>query len=125
MVSGRGSWEDGVMAKARDTGPVVDLRMTQSFAVSAFLVMAEGEARSIALLISMLYGDPALRHDAWSVSHAHKTRKELVAALQAQGATHLRVGISAENEATVDIIRRRAEALRVRVNAMRTRGNDR
>ncbi len=113
------------MAKTRDdSGPLIDLRMTQSFTVAAFLVMAEGEARSIALLIGMLYSDPALRNDAWSVSHSHKTRKELVAELQAQGAKHLRVGISAKTEATVDIIRRRAEALSVHVNALRTRSDD-
>ena len=113
------------MEKTRaGSGPIVDLRMTQSFAVSTFLVMTEGEARAIAMLIGMLYADSSLRRDSWSVSHAHKTRKELVAELQAQGEKRLRIGIAAENQATVDVIRRRAESLHVRVNALRTRSDE-
>lgn len=102
------------------SGPERDLQMTQRFEVAKYLVMIEGPAKAVALLVGMLYADPAIPHDKWSVSHAHKSRKQLIAHLQQQGETHTRVGISADSEAIVEQMRRRAEALAVQFNVLRT-----
>lgn len=104
----------------QDADPDRDLQMTQRFEVAKYLIMVEGHANSLALLVGMLYSDPALPHDKWSVSHAHKSRKELIAELQKQGEKHARVGISADSEAIVEQMRRRAETLHVQFNVVKT-----
>jgi len=94
--------------------------MTQAFDVSPYLAMAEGEAHALALLVGMLYADPNISRDEWSISHAHKSRKDLIADLQTQGDKHVRVGISAETEKIVERMKRRAEALQVQFVVLRT-----
>jgi len=103
-----------------DTDPTPDLKMTQRFEVAKYLVMIEGHANSLALLLGMLYSDKTIPHDRWSVSHAHKSRKQLIGHLQSEGEKHTRIGISADSEAIVEQMRRRAEALNVEFNVLRT-----
>lgn len=95
-------------------------QMTQRFEVSQYLVMTEGEAHAIALLLGMAYSDPHISRDDWSVSHALKSRKELIAELQTQGAKRVRVGITAATHGIVERLRRRADALCVDFHVMRT-----
>jgi hypothetical protein len=99
----------------------MDPHMTQRFEVANYLVMVEGEAHSLALLLGMLYSDQHIPKDAWSVSHALKSRKELIAHLQTQGDARMRVGISAECDKAVEQMRRRAEALAVQFNVLRSK----
>jgi DNA-directed RNA polymerase subunit L len=101
----------------------MDPHMTQRFEVANYLVMIEGEAHSLALLVGMLYADPNIPRDGWSVSHALKSRKELIAHLQTQGETRMRVGISAESDKVVEQMRRRADALQVQFNVLRTKSH--
>jgi hypothetical protein len=83
-------------------------------------VVIEGHANALAVLVGMLYADPAIPHDGWSISHAHKSRKQLIAHLQGQGEKAARVGISADSETIVEMMRRRAEALHVHFNVVKT-----
>jgi hypothetical protein len=98
-----------------------DLQMTQRFEVSPYLIMVEGEAHALALLVGMVYADPRISHSDWSISHALKSRRELIAHLRTQGDKRVRVGVSAETEKVVEQIRRRAEALVLQFNVLRTR----
>lgn len=97
-----------------------DPQMTQRFEISPYLVMTEGEAHSLALLIGMAYSDPHISRDEWSISHALKSRKDLIAELRTQGEKRVRVGIAADSEKVVEQLRRRAEALGVQFHMMRT-----
>lgn len=97
-----------------------DLQMTQRFEVAKYLVMIEGHANALAVLVGMLYADPLIPHGGWSISHAHKSRKGLIAHLQTLGEKSARVGISADSEKIVELMRRRAEALQVTFNVLQT-----
>ena len=109
------------MTKDREPGArAADPQMTQTFKVSPYLIMTEGPAHSLALLVGMLYNDPHIPRDKWSISHALKSRKELIKHLQSQHDTSVRVGISAEEEEIVEHMRRRAAALSVQFNVLRT-----
>jgi hypothetical protein len=75
------------------------------------MIVVEGPAQSIGMLIGMLYDDARVQRDMWAVSHNEASRKDYAAKLKHGGAAPKRQGIGARDKATADFIQARAKAL--------------
>jgi|HubBroStandDraft_5_1064220.scaffolds.fasta_scaffold934705_1 hypothetical protein len=84
---------------------------TISFDLWPHLLMIEGPANTIGLLLAAVYDDPAIPRDQWSVSSKEKSRRTHAETLQRGGDEKMRQGIGVRTDAVVAIIQERAKAL--------------
>jgi hypothetical protein len=84
---------------------------TISFDLWPHLLMIEGPASAVGLLLAAVYDDPAVPRDTWSVSSKEKSRKTHAEVLQKAGDEKMRQGIGVRNDDVVVLIQERAKAL--------------
>lgn len=88
---------------------------TMPFTIMPYMMIVEGTATRLGLLLGMLYEDKELQRDQWSADHDAVSRKAAAAKLKPEGAKIERMGVGALTERTREILMRRAEALGLKV----------
>jgi hypothetical protein len=84
---------------------------TISFDLWPHLLMIEGPAKAIGLLLAAVYDDPAIPRDTWSVSSKEKSRRTHAEVLQRGGDEKIRQGIGVRTDAVVAIIQEHARGM--------------
>jgi len=84
---------------------------TISFDLWPHLLMIEGPANAIGLLLAAVYDDPAIPRDTWSISTKEKSRRTHAEVLQRGGNEKMRQGIGVRTDAVVAIIQQRARTM--------------
>lgn len=84
---------------------------TMAFSIWPNLLMVEGPAQIIGLLLTMLYDDPKIPRDGWVVDHGGTSRREYAATLKRAGTEVRRQGIAIKDQQTVELLLRRVQSL--------------
>ena len=84
---------------------------TISFDLWPHLLMIEGPANAIGLLLAAVYDDPTIPRDTWSVSTKEKSRRTHAEVLQRGGSEKMRQGIGVRTDTIVAIIQEHARAM--------------
>jgi hypothetical protein len=86
---------------------------TISFDLWPHLLMIEGPANAIGVLLAAVYDDPAIPRDAWSVSTKEKSRRTYADVLQRAANEKMRQGIGVRTDEVVAIIQEHARAVKL------------
>jgi hypothetical protein len=86
---------------------------TISFDLWPHLLMIEGPANAIGLLLAAVYDDPAIPRETWSVSTKEKSRRTYADVLQRGANEKMRQGIGVRTDEVVAIIKEHARALKL------------
>jgi hypothetical protein len=84
---------------------------TITFDLWPHLLMIEGPASAIGILLAAVYDDPTIPRDTWSVSSKEKSRRTHAEVLQRGGNEKIRQGIGVRTDEVVAIIQEHARAL--------------
>jgi hypothetical protein len=84
---------------------------TVAFDLWPNLLMIEGPANKIGVLIASLYDDPAIPRDQWTVSSKEKSRRIYADVLQRGSEEKMRQGMGVRTDALVEIVQARVKSL--------------